>query len=216
MDFAGRVHCDLSEQEVIIQGLKARCDSIIVYRHEDTLHHHIHFLMKGVTVSYDTLVNVVKRAIPGAKKDKYSFKTGANDDFISYMSRGKLDPVFNQGFSEDIVKEKKSKGYDKNVISNSNLQTVATQIQQPKVKQKTQYELVREIACRFIDTTNGDDSYNYDVLYECTVDILKANMKGGDIFYVMKTMESVIMHQFPNAHRQFVKTAWLSRHKLNF
>lgn len=216
MDYAGRVHCDISEQDVIIQGLKARCDSIIVYRHEDTLHHHIHCLMKGVKCSYDTLVNVVKRAIPGAKKDKYSFKTGANDDFISYMSRGELDPVFNYGFSEDLISEKKSKGYNKNKNVSVSNNSVASALREQKVQKKTQYELVRDIAVRFIETTNGDDSYDYDVLYECTVAVLKANMKGGDIFYVMKTMESVIMHQFPNAHRQFVKTAWLSRHKINF
>lgn len=215
-DYAGRVHCDISEQEIVINGLKDRCDSMIVYRH-DTFHPHIHFLMKNVKCSYDTLVNVVKRAIPGAKKDKYSFKKDANDDFISYMSKGKLDPVFNQGFTEELIKEKKLKGFDK---------TDRLQASKPQETKKTNtitnHQIVVEIAARMYDIEGLDVNadaippYDFDLIYTATTDTLRAHKKGGDIFYVMKMMESVLMVYYPDSHKHFVKSAWNSRHKINF
>lgn len=215
-DYAGRVHCDLLEQEQVIQGLKSRCDNMIVYRH-DTFHPHIHFLMKNTKCTYDTLVNVVKRAIPGATKDKYSFKAKANDDFISYMSKGKLDPVFNQGYSEELIAEKKLKGFDKT----DGLQTSKpTETSTKKSSQITNHQLVTEIAARMYDIeglTQDDEipPYEFELLYQATTDTLKAHNKGGDIYYVMKMMETVLMVYYPQSHRVFVKVAWNSRHKLN-
>lgn len=82
MNYSGRVHCDISQQEMLIQRFDQRSDAIIVYRHESQ-RPHIHLLMANVNCSYDTLVNDVKKVIPGAKKTTYSFKTGADDNFIS-------------------------------------------------------------------------------------------------------------------------------------
>lgn len=216
--YAGRVHCDLSEQEVVIKGLKAKCDCLIVYRH-DTFHPHIHFLMTEVKCTYDTLVNVVKRAIPGAKRDKYSFKTNANDDFISYMSKGKLDPVYNYGYPLDLVTEKKLKGYDKDDIPKSNPITHQPTERKTSTPKITQHMINVEIASKMcIEAEVGPDEeppYNFQDLYNCTVKTLRDYHKGGDIFYVMKTMESVLMIQYPSTHAHFLKTAWNSRHKLN-
>lgn len=214
--YAGRVHCDLSEQDLVIQGLKPRCNSIIVYRH-DTFHPHIHFLMTEVNCSYDTLVNVVKRAIPGAKKDKYSFKKDANDDFISYMSKGKLDPVYNFGFSDELIAQKKLKGYDKDDISRTNSYPVETTPQSKKTTTITQHMLVVEIACRLHAITGEDyPEYEFDLIYSTTADVLREYKKGGDIYYVMKTMESVIMMIYPREHRAMVLQAWNLRHRINF
>lgn len=216
--YAGRVHCDLQEQDAVIKGLKAKCDKLIVYRH-DTTRPHIHFLMTEVKCTYDTLVNVVKRAIPGATRDKYSFKANANDDFISYMSKGKLDPVFNEGFGSELIADKKSKGYDKDDIPSANHKPVEATLQPSrKTSSVTQHMLVVDIATRMVVRADiGPDDeppYDFNDLYECTTEVLKENKKGGDIFYVMKTMESVLMMQYPNTHKHFLKNAWNSRHKI--
>lgn len=178
--------------------------------------------MTEVKCTYDTLVNVVKRVIPGAKKDKYSFKKDADDKFIAYMSKGNLDPVYNSGFSDELIAERKSQGYDKDASRNSSNVTVenVVQPQERKTPQVTQYMLVKDIAIQMcLKADVGPDQeppYDFEDLYECTTQVLKDNRKGGDIFYVMKTMESVLMLQYPSVHRQFLKSAWNSRHKISF
>lgn len=225
MDYTGRVTCDLSQQVLILQGLKDRCERIIVYRHEEAIERpHIHCLMYGVKCSYDTLVNVVKRAIPNATRDMYSFPKNkkADDDFISYMSKGKYDPILNVGFTDDLVKEKKSKGFDKKDVNRSSNNITMETTPQPKERktQITQHMLVVEIASQMcLEAGLGPEDeppYNFEDLYTCTVKVLKDNKKGGDIFSVMKTMESVLMMQYPSTHRCFVKQAWNSRHKISF
>jgi len=215
MNYAGRVHCDDQQQSALIQGLKDRCDNMIVYRH-DTFHPHIHFLMMNTKCSYDTLVNVVKRVIPGATKDKYSFKKDANDDFISYMSKGKLDPVYTQGYSQELIQEKKLKGFDKT----DRLQT-SKPTESKKSAQITNHQLITEIAARMFDKQGLDVNadaippYDFENIYDATTETLKSHKKGGDIYYVMKMMETVLMVYYPDSHRHFVKAAWNSRHKLN-
>lgn len=214
MNYSGRVTCDLSQQELIIQGLKDRCEGIIVYRHESKSPH-IHILMALVKCSYDTLVNVVKRVIPGAAKTKYSFKTNADDGFIRYMSKGHLDPVYNRGFSDELVAQRKSEGYDgKHRDDTDDVKVHQVEIsclKTVKVKQKTQYEMVSEI----IDIYSRD-TYDYDELYDSTVQVIRANKKAADMFYVMKLMEAVCMFRFPDDHRAMVKKAWNLRHRINF
>lgn len=225
MDYTGRVTCDVSQQELIIQGLKDRCDRIIVYRHEADLRvkrPHIHCLMYGVKCSYDTLINVVKRVIPGATKDMYSFPKNkrADDDFIGYMSKGRLDPIYNVGFTDELIAEKKAHGYDK-YDRNTNDISVENVLQPKERKtQVTQHMLVVEIATRMVANVDvgpeEEPPYDFEDLYKCTTDVLKEAKKGGDMFYVMKTMESVLMLQYPSVHRQFLKSAWNSRHKISF
>lgn len=119
---AGRItYSDISQQLLILKKLQDSEPDIIVYEHHERSDNlHIHFLVANPGKSReDTYIKWVKSIVGGDKVSrKYSFKRkDVNIDFISYISKGKLDPVRirsdNDIFTPAIVEPLKQKGYDK-------------------------------------------------------------------------------------------------------
>lgn len=94
------------------------CHRIIAYEHPaegKTKRVHVHFYVEGLDVSTDTLKNWVKKAlnVTSYPKSDWAFKAADGDlKLITYMSKGKYDPIHNQGFTDDIVYERKSRWLD--------------------------------------------------------------------------------------------------------
>lgn len=176
-----------------------------------------------MTVSDDTIRRRLFAVCPGKYATKIKQTKGPNagqpvdKSMLAYMTKGKYDPFINIGFSDEEIAEAKSKGYIKDDIPVSNHNTVATTVLKTKKEQVTQHMLVVEIACRLHAITGEDyPAYDFDLIYGHTADVLREYKKGGDIYYVMKTMESVIMMIYPRDHRALVLTAWNARHKISF
>lgn len=76
---------------------------LVVYEHPDGRVHN-HALVE-TQVSTDTLKNWVKRALNVTRypKTNWSFKTAQDDKFITYMSKGKYDPLVCIGVSAEHV-----------------------------------------------------------------------------------------------------------------
>lgn len=104
----------------VIQRFAEASEAIVVYQHDESNRVHIHALVKGFTKSYDTASNWMKQICP-VKEDRSfvtTYKKGkarypVDDNAISYFSRGKLDPVFKSGLTDEFIAEYKTKGYDK-------------------------------------------------------------------------------------------------------
>lgn len=227
-----RVSCSELIQDDIVESLKGAYNSIIGYRHyEKAENPHIHLLMDA-KLKDDAIRDRIKPNIPNYHKTKLSIKSTQTKgpkkgqpvdiDMLPYLTKGKYDPFVNVGFTEDQIAEAKNKGYIKDDIPVSNHNSVETTLQSsPKKNQVTQHDMVKEICIKMYVKDPETDiekpiPYDYDLLYEATRETLVEHKKGGDIYYVMKLMESVIMFMYPHTHRAFVKSAWNLRHKISF
>lgn len=103
-------------------------DKVIVYEHHDAARVHVHGLLVGCRVSTDTLKNWVKRAlgVNAYPKTDWTFKTAQDNNLITYMSKGILDPILVRGFSEEEVNDYRSKWVQK---------------EKPAVTEKVQFKL---------------------------------------------------------------------------
>lgn len=78
--------------------LEKSSDTLVVYEHNTGLKNvHCHFYVTNCLVSTDTLKVWIKKIIPDVPKTHWSFKSSKSmvidDGCITYMSKGKLEPV---------------------------------------------------------------------------------------------------------------------------
>lgn len=97
-----------------LQKIADKSEKLVVYAHDDGNRPHIHFLIEGITQSTDTIKNWIKKDVGTVAKTDWSFKTeheGKPIDYgyVTYMSKGKLDPVFNKGFTDSELIELRNK-----------------------------------------------------------------------------------------------------------
>jgi len=100
-----------------------------VYEHEadeEINRTHIHCYADNPQVSTDTMKNWVKKALNVSSfiKTDWSFPEAQDVGFITYMSKGHLNPLFVKGIESDEISALRDKWVD-----------------QPKIKGKTQYVL---------------------------------------------------------------------------
>jgi len=122
MNFAIRYDGSWTDTSLaVISEIVTRCEKAVFYEHPATPQKvvHIHGLIWGWTKKEDTLRNILKR-IKGQgsyeckqkirPRDKNS--PPVNEQYIRYMTKGKFDPEYVKGFSDELIAEEKAKGYD--------------------------------------------------------------------------------------------------------
>lgn len=120
--------------DVKLDELFELCERVIIYQHNaDTSvkRTHIHGLVFGCTRKEDTVRN---RFFKG--KYDYSLKSKVDDMFITYMSKGKLDPVFVKGFDPELIGLRKSEWQDHRI-------TPTVDVSDKSSNKKTKKELLR-------------------------------------------------------------------------
>lgn len=153
--------------------LSRNSDKLIVYEH-DASRVHVHGLVSNCKVSTDTLKNWVKTAlsVDTFPKSDWSFITkdkqgnNVNDSFITYMSKGQLDPKCVYGYDLDEVSQYKMQW--KPIVRSTKVQYILKQ-ENPHEAKKRQIDMVDEI-CRRVDSqkiTLGEDIVKVicDVVY---------------------------------------------------
>lgn len=95
MNYAIRLTYKISEVSELFRDLKDDAKAIVVYEHNDGTRPHIHAYVEEMNITPQTLKNRLVRLL-GFKpaKTDWSFKSGADRKFITYMSKGNLNPVF--------------------------------------------------------------------------------------------------------------------------
>lgn len=118
MMFACRLTYTFNRVEKAFEEIAKNCDKVVVYAHNDDCERpHIHFLIENLKKSTDTVKNwIVKALSEKPTKDMWSMKSTYGKEklpvdygYITYMSKGKYDPVFQNGFRESTINEYKSK-----------------------------------------------------------------------------------------------------------
>lgn len=125
MNYAVRITRPAAQLLKLFSSLSLECDRLVAYEHSENVSRiHCHIVIMGWSKTDDTLDNRIKAALNVSKltdiaSKKKSYKpTGeyvsrpVDVGSISYASKGKYDPVYNKGFTDDEITQLKSKGYD--------------------------------------------------------------------------------------------------------
>lgn len=148
MNLFCRVTASFEQSSEALHLIMEKAEKLIVYEHNERSDNvHIHFYLENCTVSTDTLKNYFKRTgiDGGVKGERWSFKQARDTGCIAYMTKGKLDPVLNQGFDESQLSEFKNLGYDGKSMKK---QTKLTQyvVRESQVQSKArQSEMIEEV-----------------------------------------------------------------------
>lgn len=126
MNYAPRLSFPYKDIAPWVSRVAMVSEKVIFYEHSDNPDNiHCHGLIYGLSVDKDTIKNWLKETLRlTPTRTQWTFPEqykgrSVNDDFISYMSKGKLDPVWNKGFAPELVAEQKAKGYDGKAMKGS-------------------------------------------------------------------------------------------------
>lgn len=170
-----RVSRPYEELKDFVQKLSDACEVCVVFEHEtdETISRtHIHAYVEGPQVSTDTMKNWVKKALKVTTfpKTDWSFTEARDRGFITYLTKGKLDPLFYKGVSQDDISSLKDAWVLLEAMPKKKTQYILKQ-ENPAQQKMRQTEMVDEIRRR-INTYKGEEPEGkYDPFR--VVDIIK-------------------------------------------
>lgn len=118
MSYAVRITRTAKELMPFFERLTAASVRLIAYEHTDGARAHVHMYVDGASVGTDTMKNWVKKAlgVTAFPKTDWVFATPKPDQtpdtFITYMSKGRYDPVIAKGFEPSQVNTLKGNWLD--------------------------------------------------------------------------------------------------------
>lgn len=116
MDWFVRITETYEKLEGFIEKLAESCDKLVVYEHgEEVSRKHIHFYAVQCKIKTDAIKVRVKKHLQVANypKDKWAFETAYDDGCIVYMTKGKLEPVYCKGFTQEELIAYRDKWVDR-------------------------------------------------------------------------------------------------------
>jgi len=110
MNYAIRLTYTYQQMVGVIQRISDDADVVVVYEHDESNRKHIHLYTEGTKSTVQTIKNWITKEL-SFKPDKsdWSFKTAQDRKFITYMSKGKLDPCAKKGISDSEIDELRKK-----------------------------------------------------------------------------------------------------------
>lgn len=152
MNIAFRITETFDNLRALCDLLQGNCSAVVIYEHDAT-RVHIHGLIKECKVSSDTLKNYVKRSlgVTTFPKSDWSFKTlhegePVGDGFITYMSKGVLQPRFVYGYTDEQIEHYKLKWIPKETKRRS-LTQYKIKVENPKeakIRQNEMMDMVKQ------------------------------------------------------------------------
>jgi len=126
MDYFCRITLPYDLIQNAFPQIKKDSQAIIVYEHpKDNFikQTHCHFYIKGYSGSIETVKNKFRSITQCGKGNKFwSFKNeNVDDTCIKYMTKGKYDPKYYEGFTQDEIDAHKANGYDKHDSKTTNI-----------------------------------------------------------------------------------------------
>lgn len=126
MNYAVRITRPYVQVAAWVSRVAMVCEKVVIYEHSKNVSRiHIHAHLWGCADTDDTLKNWLSQTLNvKVNKSDISFKQiykpkgstqsrPIDEGNISYMSKGKYDPVYNKGYSQEELAELKAKGFDK-------------------------------------------------------------------------------------------------------
>lgn len=200
VDYAVRLTRSYTDTRQVIEKFCEVSEKVLVYQHDsDTSvsRTHIHCYLCKVSVGTDTLKNYVKKVLGVVTPDEWSFKTTYNkkrnkvdDGFVTYMSKGKLDPVYNKGFDPiDIMRltqawVEPSANTGSWNVSNGKLEVQGNEEQPKKV---SVYDMQMECANR-IDRNDIDGE---DAILDVIADVMRKHRHRTHMYDTINWYDNV-------------------------
>jgi len=153
------------KDESFIKKLSDACDVFVVYEHQadDSVNRtHIHAYVENPKVSTDTMKNWVKKTlgVVSFPKADWSFVGATDRGFITYLSKGNLDPLFVKGISDDEIRTLKST-WVVQPVRKGKVQYIL-KVENPAQQKLRQTEMVDEIRRRVNDYKGEEYDGKYD------------------------------------------------------
>lgn len=155
---------------------------------------HYHGLLINYSKSDDTARLRIKKVLglngksqQFAVSDKLPKKYGGGKmnemltpTYITYMSKGKFEPVMLKGYEKDEIENLKTQWENKVEKHEGKIETIF--VEEKKEKKLTQWDLAREVQAMYMDEYQDkfvDDGGNFRVgnLVRCAIKVLKAHKK---------------------------------------
>lgn len=198
-----RCHIDcVPPQDLLsfLQSVADKCEKLIVYRHpkEEAEREHIHGLCYNTTLSEKVFREWCNRKLKLEKSNKsYSVGTtfGKNIKisdltyitYITYMSKGKHDPLYVKGFPDEDIAELKHQWNDPKPKNEVVYPTVER-------KQKmTQWAVGHEAEARYLEIPGYDerDEVDWKHMIQLVIDVLNENKILAHEFTVMHIVQDI-------------------------
>lgn len=105
---AVRITLPFSDVSGTVRAWALKAEQLVCYEHlgKKSGKRHVHLLMLGVIVDKERLKQVAKQCgIAGGGNEFWSFKKAKPETrrYITYMTEGKNDPMYNKGFEDDYL-----------------------------------------------------------------------------------------------------------------
>ena len=155
-----------------------------------------HAIIEGFTKSYDTLRNYIRSS--GITGKGYAVSTQRHDtghegksidsDYITYMSKGHLDPKRFGGYTQEFIDAKRSQWIDHEAKKTLLLEGGKLVVHDEERKQKTKKELLEIMVANI-----KDDMTQLEVLEEIRKVLVKERQVIG-MYKVMDYYDSYLMY----------------------
>lgn len=192
--YAVRVTRPARELEAFFDKLQGVCDKLIVYEHNAS-RIHVHFLIVNCQVKTDTLKNWIRSCVGDVHRSDWSFlEKDVDEKFITYMSKGKLDPVVVKGYDEKEVFEYRSAWVPKSKTVTLTQYTV--KVEKPEERVKRQRDLLQPVI---------DNIKNYNTQREVVRAILQVIRKERIVVgrFKIRDFYDYVMNQTGNSDWEF-------------
>lgn len=198
MDWFVRITESYDTLEGFIHKLAEECSKLIVYEHGETSRKHIHFYARECKIKTDAIKTRVKKHlnIKAYEKNKWSFKTADDDGCIVYMTKGRLEPMFVKGFTQEEVSSYKDKWVERTPETSS----------EKKSGGPTQYDMAMEVY-EIVKTRKATDLHTIEVYELCmniALDVLHKHRKGFDENSIRKVVQPAYT-KLEHCRQQFVQ-----------
>lgn len=201
MDIFARVTVSYDDVSGFIEKLSEDCDKLIVYQH-DTARVHIHFYAVNCRIKTDAIKTRIKKYLHVAEWDKnnWSFKSANDSGCITYMSKGKLDPRYIKGFTQEEIIGYKDKWTER--VPETSL---------PKKSGPTQYDMAMEVYDIVTDkyTRCYGVIHTQEIYRDCfitAISVCRKYKKGFDEYSIRKIVHPAYT-KFEHCEQQFVEKA---------
>lgn len=184
MDIFVRLTEGYEVMESFIKSYADSCDKLIVYEHGESSRKHIHFYAVNSQIKPDAIKTRIKKYLNVSSYDKsrWSFKTATDDGCIVYMTKGRLEPSYVKGFTQEEVVVYKDRWIERTAETSKST----------KSNGPTQYDMAMEVYDMISNKRDINNLHTIDVYELCVKSALKVlhkHRKGFDENSIRKVVQ---------------------------
>lgn len=200
MDIFVRLTEGYDVMEGFIKSYADSCDKLVVYEHGESSRKHIHFYAVKSQIKPDAIKTRIKKYLNVVSYDKsrWSFKTATDDGCIVYMTKGRLEPSYVKGFTQEEIVAYKDRWVERTAETSKST----------KASGPTQYDMSMEVYDIMSTTRNTANLHTieiYELCVKTALKVLHKHRKGFDENSIRKIVQPAYT-RFENCKVDFVQS----------